>query len=83
MFSESERTARADRANAILSDETFQHVIDRLAEEYTRISIDGESLEEREEARKYVKLIRSLPGHFSAIVFDGHVAQKTLDEEST
>ena len=80
MSDEQERVARADRAQAIFNDELFTAAITRLKDEYTRLSIEGENVEMREDARKYVKLVDALPNHFRAVILDGHVAQRNLDE---
>ena len=80
MSDEQERVARADRVLAILNDELFTEALARLKDEYTRLSIDGDTVDHREDARKYVKLVDTLPNHFRAVVFDGRLAQRNLDE---
>jgi len=77
---EDERAAKADRANAILKDETFTDAISRLENEFLRMSIEASTVDAREEARKFVILVRKLPDQFGAIVLDGHVAQQRIDE---
>jgi hypothetical protein len=76
---ESERVAFADRAKEIVESEVFKDAIERLVTAYTELSIEGKTVEFREEARIYVKLARALPNHFTAIILDGHVAQKKIE----
>lgn len=58
---------RSIEANRLLENEIFQEALDHLETEYIRLSIDGADIEDREEARRYVKLVRAIEGHIQAI----------------
>ena len=79
MSNEGERASLADRAREVLENEAFLGALERLEEHYLNESIDGGTPALREEARMYVRLIRALPGHFQAVILDGAVAKKTLE----
>jgi len=80
---ESERAVRADRAKEIIDSEVFKEAMERLRVEYTRISLEAPTVEFREEARKFVRLIDIIPNHFQAIILDGQLANVKMKAWST
>lgn len=59
---------RAFQAQRFLDDALFQEGVQKLIDHYMKLSIEAPTVEEREEARKYVKVAQGFPGHFQSMI---------------
>ena len=79
-LTEEERVSLADRAMQLEKDEAFQKIINHAKEALINEAIYGGDEEDRERSRRFVMLLDKLPQYFQAIILDGRVVKRRLEE---
>jgi hypothetical protein len=75
-----DKIARSIEAQRVLDSELTKEAFDRLEEEYLKAWRNGRTVEQREDAHRYMTLVDKFRRHFRSVVTTGDIEAKDQKE---